>query len=614
MTISWPDWVRSPAAGRHYLLQARNRSGLVTHWHRAYVTRVEDLIKSGKRFCIVVWADDLAIVFPIEWYVQNITTRAHVDPRNGWIGYLRAGQIAVGYGRGRRIKISVDETKRLVYPNADAAKALLDDDSPLLEGLKPTVLLPEPKVVEDELDSLTDAADTGASITPTHSLVGPAGPRRWWVNQGSSYRVERDAGILWAPEKGRDGRPRDYWSRLADLRPGELVLHNFNGRLVAVSRVTSGAARSLRPEGFSHDDWQAEGTLVHTSYRELRDPILVNSIPADIRSSDAGPFTAVGGVKQGYLFAMAEDAFARLCSIFPEILGTASPGLRDQEVDSRGAPIATVAELAATINVPQSVVESWILAIRRKRQAVFYGPPGTGKTFVAEHVGRHLISDGNGFSTTVQFHPSTSYEEFVEGRRPEPDPDGNLRYPVVPGLFRRFCEEADRRTGSCVLVIDEFNRANVSQVLGELLFLLEYRDRSLVLSASRDRFRIPPNVYLLGTMNTADRSIALVDMAMRRRFAFIPLRPDYDLIESLQPHTTQVGGLVAILREINTTIEDPNLAVGPSFFLHVDLETQLESIWKTEIEPYLEEVFFESPDKVEPFRWTAISKRLGPST
>ena len=142
------------------------------------------------------------------------------------------------------------------------------------------------------------------------------------------------------------------------------------------------------------------------------------------------------------------------------------------------------------------------------------------------------------------------------------------------------------------------------------MFLLEYRDQQITL-AGGERFSIPRNVILLGTMNTADRSIALVDHALRRRFAFLALHPNYDLLRRFHANTTiQTDVLIHLLQQINTHIGDANYYLGPSFFLVSDFEAQLPSIWQTEIEPYLEEYFFDKPDVVDQFRWEAIRGSL----
>ena len=138
---------------------------------------------------------------------------------------------------------------------------------------------------------------------------------------------------------------------------------------------------------------------------------------------------------------------------------------------------------------------------------------------MAEHLARHLIAGGDGYAEVVQFHPEYAYEDFIQGIRPQTRSDGGLEYPMIPGRFLRFCQEARFREDRCVLIVDEINRANLSRVFGELMYLLEYRGREVPL-AGGGMLGIPANVRLIGTMNTADRSIALVDHALRRRFAF----------------------------------------------------------------------------------------------
>ncbi|MEH2353645.1 McrB family protein [Nostoc sp.] len=188
--------------------------------------------------------------------------------------------------------------------------------------------------------------------------------------------------------------------------------------------------------------------------------------------------------------------------------------------------------------------------------------------------------------------------------------NGILAYPLVPGRFLEFCKKAESREDTCVLIIDEINRANLAQVFGELMYLLEYRDREIPL-AGGNTFRIPENVRIIGTMNTADRSIANIDHALRRRFAFIELRPNYKVLRSYhQNRGFTVEGLINILQQLNQAIADKNYEIGISFFLTDNLDDDLEDIWRMEIEPYLEEYFFNELEKVENFRWKNIKAHL----
>jgi len=286
----------------------------------------------------------------------------------------------------------------------------------------------------------------------------------------------------------------------------------------------------------------------------------------------------------------------------------------DELIFSPKRPIYTISQCAEDTGFDFATLERWVRAIRRKGQAVLYGPPGTGKTYVAEHLAKHLIGGGDGFVDLVQFHPAYAYEDFIQGIRPQSDENGGLKYPLVPGRFLEFCERAESRSRTCVLIIDEINRANLSQVFGELMYLLEYRSRSIPL-AGGGTLRIPENVLIIGTMNTADRSIALVDHALRRRFAFLRLQPNHEVLRRYhQDRGTgfPVEGLIGVLRRLNTQINDVHFEVGISFFLREDLAEEIEDIWKMEIEPYLDEYFFDRPEKVDDFRWDEVNREIMP--
>ncbi|HWN43109.1 MAG TPA: AAA family ATPase [Thermoanaerobaculia bacterium] len=275
-------------------------------------------------------------------------------------------------------------------------------------------------------------------------------------------------------------------------------------------------------------------------------------------------------------------------------------------------PEYTLVECAQETGFDAKVLQRWVSAIHRKGQAILYGPPGTGKTHLARHLSRHLVGGNQGLEELVQFHPSYSYEEFIQGIRPQARPDGGLDYPLKKGRFLEFCERASEleEEDTCVLIIDEINRANLSRVFGELMYLLEYREQDIPL-AGGGRFRIPDNVRILGTMNTADRSIALVDHALRRRFAFIGLRPDFGILRRFHHgNGFPVERLVSLLQRLNADIRDPHYEVGITFFLRRDLANEIEDIWCMEIVPYLEEYFFDQPGKVDAYRWEQVQRDL----
>ncbi|MDS2171339.1 AAA family ATPase [Nesterenkonia sp. CL21] len=256
-------------------------------------------------------------------------------------------------------------------------------------------------------------------------------------------------------------------------------------------------------------------------------------------------------------------------------------------------PDAT-AELADRLHVDRSWIQEVIELLRDRPQVIFYGPPGTGKTYLAQKIAQHLAAGDSSKVKLVQFHPAYSYEDFFEGYRPTPEGG----FALTPGPMRRIVDQAPEDPATPhVLIIDEINRGNLAKVFGELYFLLEYRDEAVDLMYAPDDagFTLPPNVFVIGTMNTADRSIALVDSAMRRRFSFIALHPSEEPTAGLLASWLTAQGKPAehahLLEELNRRIEDPDFKVGPSYFMR-DAVAQpggLERTWSTSILPLLEE-------------------------
>ncbi|MEX5637394.1 AAA family ATPase [Parafrankia sp. FMc2] len=259
-------------------------------------------------------------------------------------------------------------------------------------------------------------------------------------------------------------------------------------------------------------------------------------------------------------------------------------------------PVPT-AELATRLLVDLDWLAETADLLTEKKQLVLYGPPGTGKTYLAQELARFVAEETNGEHRLVQFHPSYAYEDFVEGFRPGLAPDGTFRFAREDGPLRRLVRTAvENPSGAYVLVIDEINRANLAKVFGELYFLLEYRNRTIELQYSAgEPFRLPPNVFLIGTMNTADRSIALVDAAMRRRFAWQGLFPGEvpvaDMLRRWLEHEALPIEIAALLDALNAMIGDRDAAVGPSYLMNHRVRDRkgLERIWRTQILPLLEE-------------------------
>ena len=249
-------------------------------------------------------------------------------------------------------------------------------------------------------------------------------------------------------------------------------------------------------------------------------------------------------------------------------------------------------QLVADTRLPAELLEEWLGLLRGdKRAGLFVGPPGTGKTWVVEKLARHLAGS-SGDEVTVQFHPSFSYEDFIEGLRPSMA-GGQLTYEIRDGVFKRFCDEARGKDGDYVFVVDEMNRAELGSVLGEVMMLLEYRGRKVPLPYSQEAFSIPKNVVVLATMNTADRSLALVDFALRRRFHAFRMPPDRDVLSSYLGDDGSLG--LQMFDLVQDFVDDPDFSPGHSYWMTSDPSAAtLSQIWRYELKPYLEEYWFES--------------------
>lgn len=280
--------------------------------------------------------------------------------------------------------------------------------------------------------------------------------------------------------------------------------------------------------------------------------------------------------------------------------------------------------LADQLLLPLGWLRETVELLNDKRQIVLYGPPGTGKTYLAQEVCKSLVEGNGGEYEVVQFHPSYAYEDFFEGIRPrlQQDGSGGVAFDLVWGPLRRLADRASKNPGvPYILIIDEINRANLAKVFGELYFLLEYRATSVSLQYSDDKFYLPRNLFFIATMNTADRSIALVDAAMRRRFYFQGLFPGADPIRDVLRRWLKLHALpdeaARLLAVLNETINDEDFAIGPSYLMtkRVAEAGGLERIWKTAIIPLLAEHYFgEGRDIQGEFGLPALRKRLTGST
>lgn len=282
------------------------------------------------------------------------------------------------------------------------------------------------------------------------------------------------------------------------------------------------------------------------------------------------------------------------------------------------------------------------------KNLILYGPPGTGKTYNSV-IYAVAICDGKpvdeltdydavmsrynelkkaGRISFTTFHQSYGYEEFIEGIKPIIDENKHdIGYTIEPGVFKKFCDNAksitrtstgiestviEENTEPYVFIIDEINRGNISKIFGELITLIESTKRagmpeaaSAILPYSGDEFSVPSNVYILGTMNTADRSIALMDTALRRRFQFVEMMPDSDVLRKIHADKVEDLDVAAMLDKINERIEflyDREHTIGHAFFTDLKDDATLEklqSIFEKSVIPLLQEYFYEDYQKIQ---------------
>ena len=283
---------------------------------------------------------------------------------------------------------------------------------------------------------------------------------------------------------------------------------------------------------------------------------------------------------------------------------------------------------------------------------ILYGPPGTGKTYSTIRRALEIIGekvDGKSIKELLEiyndlfwnvksqeqnavkriafttFHQSYGYEEFIEGYRPNcettqcetthsgeqnGEKGNNLSYRLEPGCFKAFCNYARRNSGNFVFIIDEINRGNISKIFGELITLIEDDKRKgadyaqeCILPYSHEPFTVPQNVYILGTMNTADRSLTRIDTALRRRFVFEEMMPEPDVLDNVKILNTQIN-LTQLLTQLNRRIEalyDREHQIGHAYFIKLKANPSIDAladVMKRRIIPLLQEYFFDDWEKI----------------
>jgi 5-methylcytosine-specific restriction protein B len=425
----------------------------------------------------------------------------------------------------------------------------------------------------------------------------------WWLNANpkiwsiSNYAEGQRQTYTTHNEKGNKRRIYKYFE---EVKPGDLIIgyeSSPNKQIKAIYQITKGIHNTSIGE-------EIEFELIE----KLEIPIHWN----DLKNNAALQNCEVFINNQGSLFKLTEEEYDIIReiidnkNIITEKLLQSTNVKKYDFTDDPDKPFISEADFRQTVAL-----------LKRKKNIILQGPPGVGKTFIARKLAYEImqeIKDAN--IEMVQFHQSYSYEDFIQGLRPTQKGGFDLR----DGIFYSFCQRAlahpDR---PFFFIIDEINRGNLSKIFGELMMLIEADKReakyALKLTYAEDeddRFYVPDNLYIIGTMNTADRSLAIVDYALRRRFAFVPLQPDYgdnfrSFLRDKGLSNVMIEHICSAVSRLNTRIkEDVNLGegfqIGHSYFCNFSNKMDEGKWWNEvvsfELKPLLEEIWFDDSTKV----------------
>lgn len=436
-------------------------------------------------------------------------------------------------------------------------------------------------------------------------VVAPAstGVAYWWLNANPKIWNFEETPVgekQTYTSHNEKGNKRQKYRYFQEAKPGDLVVGYVTSpqkEVVAVCRITKGLHQTENGEEIEFE-----------KVEQLPKPIAYETLQANPDLANSEPLIN----NQGSLFKLTEQEYEIIRSLIDE---TNIPvPVKIESYDKKRA--------MKGLFLAETQFDEMLAALQEKKNVVLQGAPGVGKTYVARRLAYALIeSNDTQRIEIIQFHQSYSYEDFIQGFRPTPKGHFDLKY----GIFHQFCRRAQREEAQgrpYVFIIDEINRGNLSKIFGELMMLIEPdkrgKEHAIPLAYSQDadeKFYIPENLHLIGMMNTADRSLAMVDYALRRRFRFITLRPEFSS-EAFRVFLANAGAkpelvkmIVARMNALNEVIAadtknlGPGYQIGHSYFcprngIKPD-DDWYRRVVESEIMPLIQEYWFDNEQKVK---------------